>query len=313
MAKAPGRSDREKISVVELFEMFPTEDAAREWFESKIWPDGRRCPRCGHDKTAECAPGHPMPYRCYRCNRHFSVRIGTILERSKVPFRKWAVAIYMHLTNLKGVSSMKLHNDIKVTQKTAWFMLQRIRKAFDNDDDWPFGGPVEVDEAYFGGKRGNKPKHQRPTAKRTGILGKTIVAGVRDRATNRIDAAVIPDTSRKTLHAFVEARTVPTAKVYTDEHPSYRNMRRWHEAVRHGVGEYVRGEAHTQGIESFWSVLKRAHKGVYHKISPKHLNLYVTDFAAKHGIRTMDTIDQMGYTAAAMVGKRLTYKGVDRR
>ena len=310
MAKAPGRSDREKISVVELFEMFPTEEAAREWFESKIWPDGRRCPRCDHDKTVECAPGHPMPYRWYRCNRHFSVRIGTILERSKVPFRKWAVAIYMHLTNLKGVSSMKLHNDIKVTQKTAWFMLQRIRKAFDSDDDWPFGGPVEVDEAYFGGKRGNKPKHQRPTAKRTGILGKTIVAGVRDRATNRIDAAVIPDTSRKTLHAFVEARTAPTAKVYTDEHPSYRNMRRWHEAVRHGVGEYVRGEAHTQGIESFWSVLKRAHKGVYHKISPKHLNRYVTDFAAKHGIRAMDTVDQMGYTAAAMVGKRLTYKAL---
>ena len=306
MANAPGRSDRETISVMELFEMFPTEDSAREWFESKIWPQGRHCPRCGNTETVECPPGHPMPYRCYSCNRHFSVRIGTILQGSKISFRKWVIAIYLHLTSLKGVSSMKLHNDIKVTQKTAWFMLQRIRKAFENDDDWPFGGPIEVDESYWGGKEANKHGHKKQHAGR-GPVGKTAVVGARDRETNKVRAAVVHSTDKVTLQGFVTRHAAPGATVYTDEHGSYRGLPFHHETVKHSVGEYVREMAHINGMESFWAAIRRSHKGVHHKFSAKHLHRYVGDFAARHGIRSLDTLAQLGYAASAMVGKRLTY------
>ena len=145
-----GKHYREGVTILELGEMFPTEDSAREWFEAKVWPNGRHCPRCGHTETIECTGNPPMPYYCPGCKRHFSVRIGTVMERSKLPFRKWVWAIYLHLTSLKGVSSVKLGRDIGVRQATAWFMLQRIREAFKHDDEPPMDGPAEADEVYLG-------------------------------------------------------------------------------------------------------------------------------------------------------------------
>ena len=130
MNKAPGKHYREGISVMELADMFPTEDSAREWFESVVWPKGRYCPRCGCTHTKVAAKTSGLPYYCHGCHEAFSVKIGTALERSRVPLRKWVFAIYLEMTSLKGVSSMKLHRDIKVTQKTAWFMLNRIREAW---------------------------------------------------------------------------------------------------------------------------------------------------------------------------------------
>ena len=306
MAKAPGKAYRNGVSVIELGEMFPTDDAAREWFEAKVWPNGRHCPRCGFVETIECTGKPPLPYWCPACKRHFSVRIGTVMERSKIPLRKWVWAIYLHLTSLKGVSSMKLHRDIAVTQKTAWFMLQRIRKAFDNDDDPPFAGPVEVDEAYFGGKEANKHKAKKLQAGR-GTVGKTAVVGAKDRPTNTVRAQVVRETKKLDLQTFITMNTDPGATVYTDEAAAYKGIPYDHEAVNHSVGEYVRGMAHTNGMESFWATLRRAYKGVYHKISPKHLQRYVGDFAGKHGVRGMDTLPQMAHLAASMVGKRLTY------
>ena len=307
--KAPGKSHREGLTLVQLLDMFPTEEAATEWFESVVWPDGERhCGKCGSLNTREVPNAKPMPYWCSDCRSYFSVRTGTPIARSNVPLRKWALAIYLCLTSLKSVSSMKLHRDIGVSQPTAWFMLHRIREAWAAESDDRFDGPVEVDETYFGGKRKNKPKDQRPTAKRTGILGKTIVAGVLDRDTNQIDAAVIPDTTRNTLHTFIEERTEPDATVYSDEHPSYRGVRRAHETVEHSAEEYVRGDAHTQGIESFWSMLKRAHKGTFHKISPKHMDRYVHEFAGKHNIRDSGTLAQMRDTVARLVGRNLLYR-----
>ena len=193
--------------------------------------------------------------------------------------------------------------------ETAWFMQHRLREVWKQEHSEPFDGPAEADETFFGGKRQNMSKDKRKALKGagTGYVGKTIVAGIKDRATNRISAAVVPDTTAKTLSAFVESRTKPDATVYTDEHSAYTYMRRPHESVRHGAGEYVRGDAHTQGIESFWAMLKRAHKGTFHKISPKHLQRYVTEFAGKHGIRDRNTIDQMQAMVAGMVGKRLLY------
>ena len=237
----------------------------------------------------------------------FSLKTGNIMEGSKLGYKTWALAIYLVTTNLKGISSMKLRRDLEITQKSAWHLAHRIRKAFETGNP-EFTGPVEADETFVGGRRKNIPKDKRMALpKYTGIVAKTVVAGVRDRATNRVSAAVVSDTKAETLVPFVEDRTAPTATVYTDEHPSYRPLNRSHEAVHHKAGEYVRGMAHTQGIESFWSTLKRGHKGIYHKMSPKHLDRYIAEFSGRHNVRDADTIDQMSGLAAGMAGKRLRY------
>ena len=142
-----GKAHREGISLVELTEMFPDEDAARRWFEARIWPDGRRCPRCGSERTHEASHAK-SPYRCTDCRAYFSVKAGTLMEASRLPLKKWVFALYLELTSLKGVSSLKLGRDIKVSQRSAWFMLHRIRAAFRSDDDPPFEGPVEFDKTF---------------------------------------------------------------------------------------------------------------------------------------------------------------------
>lgn len=191
--KAPGKSHREGISLFELNEMFPDEAAATEWFESLIWPNGRHCPRCGSAETAEAAATSGLPYWCPSCRKTFSVRIGTTLERSRVPLKKWAWAIYLYVTSLKGVCSMKLHRDIKVTQKTAWFMLHRLREAWGESHDLPpFFAPVEADETFVGGQSKNKSRANRREAKGRGPIDMTPVVGAKDRATNEVRARTIP-------------------------------------------------------------------------------------------------------------------------
>ena len=313
--KAPGKAHREGLTLVQLMDMFPNEATAAAWFEAAIWPDGERhCGHCGSFRIREVPNAKPMPYWCTDCRKYFSVRTGTPMQNSRVPLRKWAIAIYLCLTNLKSVSSMKLHRDIGVTQATAWFMLHRIRQAWAVDDDDQFDGPVEVDESYFGGKRENmslsKRKELAETGAGRGAVGKTAVVGIKDRDTNEVRAEVVTDTTGETLQGFVREHTEAGATVYTDEHKSYAGLARDfdHEAVNHSVGEYVDGKAHTNGMESFWAMLKRAHKGTFHKISPKHLERYVDEFAGKHNIRNSGTIAQMRDTVARLVGRRLLYR-----
>ena len=286
--------------------MFPDEQAAIEWFEYERWGEtGLFCPRCGGcDKVKPVASGSSMPYHCGDCRRYFSVRVGTLMERRKIPLQKWAIAIFLETTSLKGISSMKLHRDLGITQKSAWFMLQRIRDAYETVKP-TLDGPVEVDEAYMGGKEKNKHASKKQHAGR-GTVGKTAVIGLKDRETNQVRAEVVQNTKQETLHAFIAENASEEATKYTDEHKGYLGLSH-HKTVRHGIGEYVRDQAHTNGIESFWAMLKRGYYGTFHHVSPKHLHRYVNEFAGRHNVRDKDTIDQMRALVAGMVGKRLMY------
>ena len=309
--KAPGKSYRKGITLIDLMEMFPDEVTAARWFEDLRWPDTRKCPHCDSENTMAKANRKPLPFRCRDCRRFFSVRHGSAMERSRIPLRKWAIAIYLCATSLKGVSSMKLHRDLGITQKSAWFMAHRLRQAFATDAGL-FAGPVEVDETYMGGKRKNMSKSKRKKMTGRGPVGKTAVVGAKDRETKQVAARVARSTDKETLQGFVKEHAAEDATVYTDDASAYETLPFNHDSVKHSLQEYVRGDVHTNGIESFWSLFKRGYYGTFHKMSPKHLDRYASEFAGRHNIREKDTIDQLSAMARGMNGKRLTYKALIR-
>ena len=304
---APGKSHREGVSLFEVMDMFSTELKAERWFIEKRWGARSKiaCPFCDSRNILHCKNRKPQPFRCRACRKHFSVKTDTFMHGAKIPLAKWGVAIYLYSTSLKGVSSMKLHRDLKVTQKTAWYMGHRIREAWDTAEN-PFSGEVEVDETYIGGKERNKHEAKKTNAGR-GAVGKTAVVGMKSRDTGKVAAEVVETTDKHTLQGFVAVNTEVDATVYTDEAQAYVGMRRRHEAVKHSVKEYVRGQAHTNGIESLWSTLKRGYVGTYHQFSVKHLSRYVNEFAGRHNQRPLDTEAQMGRVVRLGEGKRLRY------
>ena len=307
--KAAGKAHRKGISLVEIMRQFPDDATAEAWYVNRRWPSGVACPHCGSLNIQLGAKHKTMPYRCREkaCAKRFSAKTGTVMEGSKLGFQTWILATFLLSTNLKSVSSMKLHRDLNINQRSAWFLAHRLRVALSQSDGLLWG-PVEVDETYFGGSRKNMSAAKRRKLRDTGrgAAGKTAVVGAKNRESNRVAARVVQKTDADTLQGFVAEHAAPQARVYTDA-AAYQGMPFEHEAVKHSLSAYVRGDVHTNGIESLWSMMKRAHKGTFHKLSPKHLDRYVQEFAGRHNLREQDTIEIIGSVADGMSGKRLRY------
>ncbi|HVY07033.1 MAG TPA: IS1595 family transposase [Burkholderiales bacterium] len=303
----------ETISLYEFFQKFPNEESARLYFEGRRWENGKYCPHCGSFEVVEVKDHKPMPYRCKDCRKHFSVRTASVLEESRLPLQKWLMAMYMMTTARKGIPSTQMAKELGITQKSAWFLAQRIREAFMANvpaagGGEKIGGNLEVDETYIGGKETNRHANKK-LRKGRGSVGKSIVVGLKQR-NGVVVAEVAPNISKKTLHAFVLRHADSGASIYTDSLYSYHGLEAhyYHRMVNHAVGEYVKHQAHTNGIESFWALLKRGYYGVYHYMSAKHLHRYVGEFSYRHNTATIGTLQFIDQTIANSANRRLTYK-----
>jgi transposase-like protein len=298
------------ISTFQLFERFPNQEAAKVYIEARLWPNGPQCPVCGLGDRITARKGKSGFYQCVQCKEDFTVRTGTIFERSHVPLHKWVYAMYLLMTARKGISSMQLSKEIGITQKSAWFVLHRLREACGGNFE-KLQGIIEIDETFVGGKEANKHENKKLKAGR-GTVGKTPVLGMRERG-GRTVAMPIADTDAATIQNAILQNVEVGSTLHTDEAGAYRGVSGLsfaHDTVNHSQGEYVRNGVTTNGIESVFAVMKRGIYGVYHHTSEKHLGRYVDEFAFRlnEGNVKNHTLTRLDSFIDGVAGKRLTYK-----
>jgi len=305
---------RSTISTLQLFALFPDKETARTYLEGRRWPDGTRCPFCASDRINVRKGGY---YRCLACDEgeNFTVRTKTVMERSHVPLHKWLYAMYLLVTARKGIASLQLAKEIGVTQRTAWFILGRLREACGGDGpDSPLEklrGEVEVDECFVGGLESNKHEYQKRHEGR-GPVGKVPVLGMRERG-GRTFAQVQKRRNLDDIHGEIHGRVDVGTQLYTDDHICFSDLDGLfyrHDTVNHSAGEYARGPVSTNSIESVWAVLKRGLHGVYHHASAKHLQRYLDEFTFRlnEGNVANHTTQRLDSFVDRCIGKRITYK-----
>jgi transposase-like protein len=302
---------RSTISTFQVFEMFPDAESARLFLESRLWPDGAICPACKASGNVTTRKGGF--YRCNPCKLDFTIRTGTVFERSHIPLHKWLYAMYLLVTARKGISSMQLAKEIGIRQSSAWFMLHRLREACGGPKLTKLRGIVEVDECFIGGKERNKHEHKKLRAGR-GTVGKTAVIGMRSRDGKTI-AMPLADTSAGSLQQAIHDNVEVGSTLFTDEASGYLGLDGLffrHQTVNHMAGVYSEGGATTNSVESVWALLKRGVYGVYHKVSKKHLAKYVDEFTFRlnEGNVKRHSLERLDSMIEAVSGKRLTYAGL---
>ena len=294
-----GRDMPNDLSLLDLIQLFSSDEEAEQWFIKTRWPDGMRCPRCEGKRVGKRGNHPNLPYHCLDCKRFFSAKTGTFMHSSKIGYQRWAIAIFLMMSSKQGISSMRLHEHLGISQPAAWHMAHRIREAMDNNETPEiFEGPVEADETWIGGRSRSQTFERKKRLKMKPIIGMV------DRATNRIATQIIGGTNSGALKSFVYKHTKPNTTVHTDEARGYLGLRRPHLTVNHSEGSY----GPTNRIESLWSLIKRGQMGVYYKISPKHRGRYAVEFQERHNRRPMSMIDQMKSVVRDGIGKRLKLK-----
>lgn len=296
--------------------IFQDDKAAREHLEAIRWPDGPVCPHCGavdNIKRLEGKSHRSGLYKCYDCKGQFTVTVGTLFERSKIPLHTWFQAVYFLCSSKKGMSSHQLHRTLGVTYKTAWFMTHRIREAMRDSGGFDLmggnGGTVEVDETFWGNK---KPRGQK---KGRGYAHKEKILSLVEREGGRVRSYHVERVNAATLAPIMREQIALNAKIVTDEGFQYTKVGREfadHGVVSHGIGEYVRGDVHTNTIEGYFSVMKRGLTGTYHHVSKQHLKRYLSEFDFRYNYRKVDDWERTMYAMRGICGKRLYYRAYDR-